>query len=193
MYAELDTGETLRVPEGIALDFALCVDKTLSAQEYGELCARCATALAKERALRVLGSRQMSREEMVSRLVSLGETEETAEDTAEWLADIGLIDDEVYASAIAESYTRRGWGERKIRDEFFRRRVPRQYWNAAIEAQRGADMESDAPALTMLERKLGGQLPDRDARRKISGQLVRRGFSWDEINDAFRAYLERIE
>ncbi|MDR2615041.1 MAG: hypothetical protein LBC28_00520, partial [Oscillospiraceae bacterium] len=47
----------------------------------------------RKRALRVLGSRMLSREALEKRLRELGETKTSAAEAADWLAGMGLIDD----------------------------------------------------------------------------------------------------
>ncbi|MDR3209311.1 MAG: RecX family transcriptional regulator, partial [Oscillospiraceae bacterium] len=131
-YVDFDDGATLRVPELVVSEYALYPERELDAAEYESVRAESETGLARQRALRVLGSRVMSRGEMEARLIKLGETEETAAETAEWLSDIGLIDDLEYARAIARGYSRRGYGSRRVRDELYKRRIPRGMWDEAL-------------------------------------------------------------
>jgi len=139
------------------------------------------------RALKILGSRQMSASEMERRLVSKGETQEDARDTAEWLVDIGAIDDEEYAVSIVRHYTAKGYGLARVRDELFRRGIPRDLWDEALSGIEGME---DAVA-DYLEKKLKGS-HDKDDIRRASDTLCRRGFSYEEARTAIARYVQGL-
>ena len=147
---------------------------------------------AKKRALNALNARAMSRGEMRERLIKLGETDEVAEEVAGWLEETGIIDDLEYARGIARSFTRRGYGERRVRDEFYKRRVPRELWDDVLSEYFDDDGGAPDAAVTLIERRVGGETPDWAERKRVSDALVRRGFSWDEINAAWAVYLEGL-
>ncbi|MDR0839131.1 MAG: recombination regulator RecX [Oscillospiraceae bacterium] len=145
---------------------------------------------AQKRALNVLGARTMSRGAMEKRLRELGEDEETAADTADWLARIGLIDDAQYAREIVASCVRSGYGARRIREELYKRYIPRELWDAALGELE--DGETVAAAEAFIAKKLRGETPDFDDRRKIGAALARRGHGWGDINAAFERYIEGL-
>jgi regulatory protein len=145
----------------------------------------------KKRAMNVLGARALSRGAMEKRLKELGETEEDAADAADWLVDIGLINDADYAAELVRGCVRRGFGVRRIRDELYRRLVPRDLWDGALAEI--DDGETAASAETFIERKLRGAMPDLDDKRRIGAALARRGHSWSDINAAFASYAENLE
>ena len=59
-----------------------------------------------------------------------GEQEDAAAAVA-WLEDIGALDDAAYAASVARHYAAMGYGPVKIRDEFYRRGVPKDLWDEA--------------------------------------------------------------
>ena len=142
---------------------------------------------SKARALRILGSRNMSASDMKNRLVRKGESEETAETTVEWLESFGAVNDAEYAAIIVQSYCAKGYGLARIKDELHRRGIPRDLWDDALESAEGME---DA-ALAFLEKKLGGG-SDKDDVRRATDALCRRGFSYSEAMDAVRRYHEGL-
>ena len=98
---------------------------------------------------------------------------------ADRLADLGLLNDQEYARTVVRHYAAKGYGPRKIRDELYRRGVPREYWEDALEERE--------PDESQLE-KLARQKPTRENLKKVSDYLARRGYGWDEISGA----LERL-
>ena len=144
---------------------------------------------ARARAMNALNTRAMSRGEMRERLIKLGESEDLAEETADWLAEIGVIDDAEYAGALARNLARRGYGARRMRDEFFKRKIPRELWDDAI-AENADEDGSAAAIIAFIEKRLRGDAPSYDEKRRVSAALARRGFSWDEINEGWRQITE---
>ena len=103
-----------------------------------------------------------------------------AEATADRMERLGLLDDRAYAEAIVRHYGGKGFGERKLRDELYRRGVPRELWDDAL-----AGRESGGEDLFRLaERKLRGEPPTRENLKKVSDFLARRGYGWEEISAA---------
>jgi len=92
---------------------------------------------------------------------------------------------------VARHYTAKGYGERRVRDELYRRGVPREYWDEALSE---AAPEDDGEALdALLNRKLRGAEPTRENLKRASDYLARRGYSWSEISDAVQRYKDRWE
>ena len=81
-------------------------------------------------------------------------------------------------------YAAKGFGPGRIRNELYRRGVPRELWEAALEELPEQDDEIDR----LLRRKLRGDVTDRDAVRKATDYLYRRGFRYEDI----RAAVERL-
>ncbi|MCI9655177.1 MAG: RecX family transcriptional regulator, partial [Lawsonibacter sp.] len=108
-----------------------------------------------------------------------------AQEIADWLEDLGYLDDAAYAREVAELYTRKGYGVRKIRDELYRRGVPRELWDEALEQIKEEDNASAIDAF--LEKKLRGSHDPKDVKR-ASDALARRGYRWPEISGALRRY-----
>ena len=111
-----------------------------------------------------------------------------ADAVADRLEELGLLNDESYAVQVARHYAAKGYGARKIRDELFRRGVPREYWDAALE---GLDDPTQAIE-AFLEKKLRGWTGDPKELKRAADALARRGFSWNDISAALRRYEERI-
>ena len=203
-----EDGSLLRVGEGDVVGLSLYQGQELSEQEAAALTAAAGQSKLNERAAELLSARSMSRRELVDKLTAPprprrrpGEEEilpdpevlaarreelrAQAEAAADRMERLGLLDDRAYAGAIVRHYGGRGFGERKLRDELYRRGVPRELWDEALEQR-----EPDGGELYRLaERKLRGEPPTRDNLKKVSDYLARRGYGWEEISAA----LARLE
>ena len=109
-----------------------------------------------------------------------------AQETAQWLADLGAVDDAAYAGVIARHYAAMGYGPGRVRQELQRRGVPRDLWEDAL-----AQLPDPEEAIDkFLAAKLRGKTPDRATLQRLSAALQRRGFQWQDIRPAL-ARLDR--
>jgi regulatory protein len=188
-YLEFEDGSTLKVNVALIADYSLFTGRELDGEEYEALKAGAASAAAKARALRIIGKRNMSRREIADRLVQKGESEATAEETADWLERIGAVNDAEFAALIVRHYSARAYGSARIKDELYRRGIPRELWEDALSQL----PESDESAYALLRTKLAGQTPDRAEIKKATDALYRRGYSWDEIKSAVTRYKDGLD
>jgi len=141
----------------------------------------------KKRALKILGSRQLSAGDMERRLISKGETEENARLAVAWLEKLGAIDDIRYAESICKHYSAKGYGLARVKDELFKRGIPKDLWDEALSAVEEAEM--DDAAVEFLRKKLRGSV-DKDDIRRATDALCRRGYSYEDARVAVKRYIE---
>ena len=183
--AVMEDGSILRVSKNQIADFALYAGRELSDEETDRLLQAVEKENFRSRALRVVTDTPKSRKMLLKILAERNCQPEQAEEIADWLENMGLLDDRRYAADVVELYVRKGYGKRKIRDELYRRGVPRELWEEALEQ---IEEEDNASAIdAFLEKKLKGSHDPKDVKR-ASDALARRGFSWSEVSDALRRY-----
>jgi regulatory protein len=183
--AVLEDGSILRVGKNQIADFALYAGRELSDEEAERLTQAIEKENFRSHALRVVTDTPKSRKMLLKILEEKDCQPEQAAEIADWLEDMGLLDDRRYAADVAELYVRKGYGVRKIRDELYRRGVPRELWDEALEQIKEEDNASAIDAF--LEKKLRGSHDPKDVKR-ASDALARRGYRWPEISDALRRY-----
>ena len=132
----------------------------------------------------------MSRRELEQKLRSWEAGEEEAAAIADRMKELGFLNDAAYAAQVVRYYSAKGYGERKLRDELYRRGIPRELWDEALE---GA-ADPSAAIEEFLRKKWRGTLPD-DPRelKKASDALARRGYSWSDIVEGLRRYGAEAE
>lgn len=182
--ARFDNGEEIRVTLTTVADCGLYAGLQLDDAALDALRAKAARSRCRERALRIIGARPMSEKELRDRLVEKGETPDDAEEAVDWLRGLRLLNDAEYAAMCVRHYAAKGYGPGRIRSELYRRGVPRELWEDALEELPEQDDEIDR----LLRRKLRGDVTDRDAVRKATDYLYRRGFKHEDI----RAAVERL-
>lgn len=186
--AIFEDGTEVNVGTSQIADFNLYTGRILTRDEYSMLRGELELSASKARALRILGNRNYSANEMVRRLTAKGETQTTAEETARWLEDIGAINDEQYAEGIVAHYSAKGYGLSKIKDELYRRGIPRGMWEHALAAL----SDEDGAAYDFLSNKLRGSRDETDVRRAMDA-LYRRGFSYEQARTAANRYIDNID
>ena len=186
---KLEDGHILRVTEEELLRFSLRRGLELDGETWEALRASARTSSAKAQAASIIGSRALSRRELEKRLVRKGNDEADAQAAADWLENIGAVDDPAYAAAVARDYGRRGYGAARVRQEFQRRGVPRELWEAAL-----AELPDSGAVLdALIRRKWSGELSDPREIKRLSDSLLRRGFSWGQVREALSRYVELTE
>ena len=139
---------------------------------------------AKERALALLDRRDYSRKMLIDKLCEKAISTADAEEVADWLCSLGVVDDGRYAAMVVRHYAAKGYGERRIREELSRRGIARELWDEAL-----AEMpEQDEAIDRLLRNKLKGDFSP-ESRKKAAAAAQRRGYGWDDI----RAAMERLQ
>ena len=177
----------LRVTEDELLRFGLREGLELGEEELEALRASAKASQTKAAAARMIGSRALSKQELTRRLMKKGSDAGDAQAAADWLEEIGAVDDENYAAALVRHYGGKGYGPARVREELRRRGVDRGLWDSALE-----EMPEAAEILDRLLRKRG-DLSDPKERRRASDALLRRGFSWEQVRAALGRYAEMEE
>ncbi len=199
----LEDGTLLRIGEADVVSFSLYAGMELDETQLDGLRMAQEQAKLKQKALSLLSARPMSQRELERKLSAnprkKGMQEEgeeqreqrrdMAQQVAQRMAQVGLVNDREYASTVVRHYSRKGYGPAKIRDELYRRGVPRELWDQAMEELNQDDRQLRA----LVEKKLRGAVPTREELKKVSAYLARRGFGWEEISRVQRQVEEEAE
>ena len=143
---------------------------------------------ARKKALSLLERRDYGSAELAAKLVEKGASPSDAEAAVARMVEYGFVNDENYAAMVARHYAAKGCGPARIREERRRRRLDRELWDAALDAA----PENSEAAYRLFAAKMRGGC-DKDAVRKASAALVRRGFSWEDVRAAAERYLSEME
>jgi regulatory protein len=180
----MEDGTLLQVSEREIVDFSLCRGMELTGETRARLEQAAKLGSYREKAMSLLTNRPMSRAELTKKLVDRGAEGDEAGGVADWLERLGLLDDAAYAQILVRHYTAKGYGPYRLRNELYRRGVPRELWEQAMACCEDPAEQIDA----FLARRLRGVEPDRKALKRVSDALARRGFRWSDINAGLRRY-----
>ena len=177
----------LKVTEAELLHFALKAGQEVSPETLTALKAAGERSAWKETGAAMTGRRMLSRKEVKDRLIKKGAEEQEAEETAEWLEELGAVDDAAYAGVIVRHYAALGYGPGRIRQEFVKRGIAKELWEEAL-TQLG---DPTAAIERFVESKM--RTGEKKERKKIADALLRRGFSWNDIRPVLNRWGAEIE
>jgi regulatory protein len=171
-----DDGDEPRLTSAVAVkELGVDVGTAIDRQTIDAALAAIEGPLARDKAHRLLAHRDRSTAELTRRLTECGYPRTTATEVVDRLVELGLVDDERFASAWTRSRTASGFGPTRIRLELREKGIADEII---------ADMLGDfADASTQLDAAIAalrGQEPrDRKDRARLIRRLVSRGFRSD--------------
>lgn len=153
------------------------------------------TERAREKALRLLATRERSRREIEQKLLASGFVSSTVALVTDWLLERGYLDDRRFAVHYLEEKRRSGWSTRRIRSELIRRGVRREEVDEVLAAETAVCGDSAGEldvALTLVRRRFGQEFASdpQTATRRVAGFLARRGFDWEDISRVLQLLAE---
>lgn len=197
----LEDGSCIRVTENEVVSFALYTGMEISDECYDRLTESAGKSAARSKALELISARPMSRKELTDKLTARRPkgkdgrekppyaSPELAAEVADWLEELGYLNDAEYAKTVARHYSAKGYGERRLRDEFFLRGIPREYWEEAL----GEAQSPETGVDEFLQKRFRGRTPDAKELKRASDALARRGYRWSEIREGLNRYGAEIE
>ena len=87
---------------------------------------------------------------------------------------------------LVRHYGGMGYGEAKIRDELYRRGVPRELWEDAL----SQSPDAQEAIARVIAQKTKGRVLDEKGRKRLSDMLLRRGFAWRDVRAAIAQISE---
>lgn len=172
-------GSVMRLYRQTVEDFGLYSGKELSDQELAALDEAAGRMSAKMRAVRIVSASSVTKRDLEERLVHKGETPEQAKEAVQWMSDLNLLDDSRVAEQVVRRCVSRGYGPARAKQELYEKKVPKQYWDAAL-----ADYPDQTEKITeFLSARLGEEYDQRELKRAIDA-LMRRGHPYAAIRKA---------
>ena len=184
-----EEGDLLRITEAELLRFGLYKGMELPTELAEELIKSGKSSENRSYAAHLASNRLISVQEITEKLKNRGADEEEAAEIAEWLVQMGAVNDAAYAGVIARHYATMGYGAARVEQELYRHGIPKPLWDNALE-----NLQDPAEAIEKFARgKLKGKPLDREMGRKLAAALQRRGFSWGDIRPVLNKLGQEIE
>ena len=183
----LEDGTEIRSSLAVVTELRLFAGKPLDEGDLSELRALSRRSLARDKAVELLSRRPMSCRELRDKLLEKGEEEAVADYCVNWLLEQGFLNDARYAAMVVRHYAAKNYGAVRLRQELGRRGVARELWDEALAEAPGPEDKLDAFISVRLK-----DPEDRVQIQKVSNALYRRGYSWEQIQDALRRHTDLL-
>ena len=160
-------------------DFGLYSGKELSEEDLLSLREAAGQVSAKMRAVRIVSASSVTKGDLEQRLVHKGEDPKQAREAVQWMSELNLLDDSHVAEQVVQRCISRGYGLQRAKQALYEKKVPKQYWDAAL-----ADYPDQVDEITeFLRSRLGEEYDQRELKRAIDA-LMRRGHSYGVVRKA---------
>ena len=184
----LEGGNLLRITESELLRFGLYVGLDIPPETVVQLQKSGARSETRVRAANMISARPLSKKELTRRLVQKGAEADDAGAAAEYLEEIGALDDAAYAAALVRHCGDMGYGPRRAKEKLREKGVPQDLWDEALD-----ELPPDGDQIDrFLQSKLHGRAPEDKEKKRLTDALLRRGFSWGEVKSAWGRYGSEV-
>ncbi len=140
--------------------------------------------------MNLLSRRAHGKKELINKLAQK-HSREAAEDAVQKLEELGLIDDEKFAEALADELLRRKkYAPRRIKAELIMKGIDRQI---AEDAVISLDKDDFNRIILLLNSKYKNYLSDEKGLRRTQNGLFRMGYSYSDIRKALKEVTERTD
>ena len=171
-----EDGSAMRLYRQTVEDFGLYAGLELTAEQYDQLQTAASQMSAKMRAVRIIAASSVSKKDLERRLINKGEDPVHARNAVEWMEDLQLVDDLRTAQQIVHSCIGKGYGIARAKQVLFEKRIPKEFWNQALE-----DYPDQQDAIIkFLRTRLKEGYDQKDLKRTIDA-LLRKGHSYSQI------------
>ena len=175
-WVTFDDGSKLALYRQTVEDFGLYIGKELSEEETDRLLTAAGKMSAKMRAVRIVSATNVSRRDLEERLVRKGEDPQQAREAVQWMEELHLVDDRNTAEQVVHSCIAKGYGLARAKQALYEKRIPKKYWDEALEAYPDQTERIEA----FLRSRLDADSDEKQLRRAIDA-LIRRGHSYGTI------------
>lgn len=183
-YVKFEDESSMRLYRQTVEDFGLYTGRELTDGELDALREAAGKMSAKMRAVRIVSASSVSKRDLEQRLVQKGEDPTQAKEAVEWMSDLKLLDDAKVAEQVVARCISRGYGLARAKQALYEKKVPKQYWDEALE-----DYPDQVDKITdFLRSRLGEDYDERDVKKAIDA-LMRRGHSYGNIRQALNQLM----
>ncbi len=181
MHISVDNAYLLTVTEDFWFSGSVRSGDEISEEEYEVFREKANASRTYSKALDLISRRDHSQKELENKLARTADRE-SAKAAALRLADIGLVNDEIYAKKLAdELFRRKGFSPSRIRMELIQKGISSEI---ADKTAGSIDFDPQERIIELLNLKFLRQLSDEKGKLRVFNTLVRLGYSYSDIRCA---------
>ncbi|MBQ4119915.1 MAG: regulatory protein RecX [Clostridia bacterium] len=185
-----DDGSEALIDSDVCNESCLKVGADLSDNSLKELLEESDYRRAKSRAIWYLDRADHTEKGLYDKLIRGGFKKEAAAKVVARFIEVGLLDDCRFAENYAERLNASNYSKREILQKLTLKGVP---YSVAKEVLADTDGDEQSKIKNLLEKKYQTKLQRQDGAQKVFAALVRKGFSYSEVREALKSYIEEFE
>ena len=182
-----EDGSTMRLYRQTVEDFGLYTGLELEDEELEKLRVAAGEMSAKMRAVRIVSAASVSKKDLEQRLIQKGENPQQAAEAVQWMSELKLLDDAQTARQVVSHCANKGYGIARAKQALYEKRIPREYWEQALEDY----PDQTEKIVEFLRSRLDRDCSEKAVKRAVDA-LIRRGHSYGDVRQAL-SVLEQEE
>ena len=128
-----DDGSSIRLYRQTVEDYGLYAGLELTQTQLADLRTAAGQMSAKMRAVRIVAASNVSRDDLQQRLIRKGEDPGQAAQAVAWMEELKLVDDRATAAQVVSQCIAKGYGLARAKQALYEKRIPKSYWQEALE------------------------------------------------------------
>lgn len=185
-----EDGSEALIDNDVCNERCLKAGTDLSENGLKELLAESDYRRAKSRAVWYLDRADHTEKGLYEKLLRCGFKKESAAKVVARFIEVGLLDDRRFAKNYAERLSCANYSKREILQKLTLKGVP---YSMAKEVLEDTDSDEQDKIKNLLEKKYQTKLQKQDGAQKVFAALARKGFSYSQVRQALKSYIEEFE
>ena len=168
----------------------LCENNELSQEELNFHLKESDYIRAKARGLWFLDRSDYSEKTLYEKIVAGGISGTAAARAVARIKELGLIDDNRFASRLATRLSEANVSKREAYAKLYNKGIPKDVIKSALDDTRFDEM---AQINAVIEKKYRAKMNTKENIQKVYAALIRKGFSYSAVSEAIRKYTKELE
>ncbi len=185
-----EDGNEALIDNDVCAENCLKVGTNLNENGLKELLEESDYRRAKSRAVWYLDRADHTEKGLYDKLLRGGFTKESAAKVVARFIEVGLIDDRRFAENYAERLAVSNYSKREILQKLTLKGVPYAVAKEVLETENNDELDK---IKNLLEKKYQTKLQKDGGAQKVFAALSRKGFSYSQIREALKSYIEEFE
>lgn len=184
-----DGGEVL-LDNDICSQECFTVGNDISEEELKNFIFDSDYSRAKSRAVWYLDRKDYTEKALYDKLLKAGFSKKASSKVIARFIEVGLINDERYASNYAERLMNANVSKREAIQKMLLKGVPYDLTKSVLDE---VEFDEQSQLKNLIEKKYRSKLLLENGTEKVYAALVRKGFSYGEVKEALKSYIEESE
>ena len=165
-------------------------EDTITEQELKQHLAESEYIRAKSRGMWFLDRADYSEKSLHEKIVAGGISHTAAARAVARIKELGLIDDQKFASRLALQLSEANVSKRESYAKLLNKGIPKDVIKSVLEQ---TEFDESAQIKAVIDKKYRTKMDTKENVQKVYAALIRKGFSYSAVSDVIKRYIKEIE